>query len=1453
MSLADLETQIRKNIAEHEGILNLAGIQETSIQHILQNISAALALGNPDIIGEDRSLKITGTIDLPNISSIFIDLSFELGDEEDIETCSLNFMTGSGNEGDLALELGGQILAALKSDASTPSIIFSEVRFSCKPKTKELSLKVKSPDSWSPFGESLDITIQDVDIEIRRSEEVSGATLKDMKFSGHLLGTLIVGDASIAISASFPDLILNLDIKSLDFATLFSDIGLTDVSDFLSSFTPVETPSFDFHLDYTATTKAFSLDFSTSGEWKILESPDVFIRPSIHVQRDIPPPGKDPVVNVNLSGIVRIGKMVVTISTSFPNPVFSIDFEDFEFSVLASDLGLTELSDALSAISLDSEHSTFDVHFEFISMTKEFLFRMLPSSSWIVIEQPLVTFNPVISISRDPIKDSKIPPVAILLQGVFKMGMITAEVAAEFPKPTITVDIQDVGLTSLISSLGFPEISNFLNSIIPLAIPLFDVKFEYLPSTKAYEMNITTDGEWRLKEGFEVLLNPIITVSGIKEKTEPKATLHGYTRIGSTIMDYEVVLTHPNPVFKANTILDFQAIVGDLGIAPLHELKDSFSLPPDQKVELTVWYVLKTKEFAVHIEPTAAITVPYFNFSIDGVKITITQKLDELNQREYTVYMQGTFNIGELPVTVWCKFPGDFEIRASVPISVNLGTFTESCLQIFNIPVPAGLAELGILELTKLELRVVPKIPLFSAIVATKSGEIEIVIKKDSEGNWMKILALPLGINNSLGMLNVPQLPELVSTAISNPALLLSTAKLKRPVDQSQQPLQTVKLVTDLIPGINFQATFKDDMITDLLNVDSLSIAGYIGLKPFSLQFLARSTLEVDLWDVFFLKGFDFWIRYATSEFEIGIGSDMDLRIGDESVPLRNTISLELDPAPSLMFSAYMTKAWIDPFDLKGITLNDLAVGFGITKPFLPEFNFKAGVTIESVTGAAMVSLKGPALQLLSIEFKKLNIGTVVRALLTCVAEFISDPFFTFLDGIVIEDVKFHYALSDTTIGGIDYGIGFHMKAILDFLGFKIEADAMLDLDDGMRIYAAMDPVNISLNGFELIKFTHVSDTSKGAMLDLDLRKSSNNLQMMVSGAISILGGLMKGLVDIDVDGDGFNFLANCKIFDSFEASLEVTGPSLKNLLDGSGNGVHLIAYMRHDLLTYIRDRILNFIHDVTESAVAELTSAQNTLDAAQLDVDNWDKQITEMITLVQEEQDAVIAGLEAAQNAVTDAQNEVNNIDSQIRSHQSRISKLKSEINWWNNWYKSAPWWEKSWRWTRLCYEVGWRSAEITAQYAAIGVLQVSRTAAWAVLEIAKTSLKIAEAVIVLADSSLDPRVIALVAARAVAWTALTIAEGLVAAAKAIVSGFSSLTQFIVEWGLGGAFDIKSATLEADFNNVKSRIVTLSADVVFLGASTNVTFSFNFDDPLASVKNLALEILANAGIELPL
>ncbi|MFW9798070.1 MAG: hypothetical protein ACFFE2_13595, partial [Candidatus Thorarchaeota archaeon] len=916
---------------------------------------------------------------------------------------------------------------------------------------------------------------------------------------------------------------------------------------------------------------------------------------------------------------------------------------------------------------------------------------------------------------------------------------------------------------------------------------------------------------------------------------------------------------------------------------------DRFSSPTSQEVELSILYSLKTKEFT--IESEAGFSIPGVDLPLSDVKIKIIETTDSFDQMVYSVHVQGILSVGALPITLEFKYPGEsdlFELKGSIPLSVNLTAFAGDCLKLFNLTAPTGLSELGALELTNASIKIVPDMSLFSAMITTSIGDVEFAIMdhptlfvKEAEQTTeeseqtteesepttedsaqtaeepekrkkMMIVVLPMELDNVLSILGAPMLSEHVSKAVSDPVLFISTEEMKASLYESLQPLQTTSITKDIEKGINFQATFNDGLITDVLNVDSLKIAGSINPSPFAIKLDARSSLEVALVDFLILKGYLFGFEYEDGDYKVKVGAAIDLLIGEECLPLEGTISLETGPPPSLILSAYMREAWKDPFGLKGFTFDNLGVDLGFSLPLSPIVGFVAGVTLGSFSGSVALRVSWPTIDLLSIQFNELNIGTVVRSLLSAIAVAIPEPFIEFLEGISMEDVHFHYALDDITVGGVSYEKGLRMQAGLNLFGTRIFAGALLDPDEGMHIVAAIDPINISIDGLEIIKLTSASDSKKGAVLDLDIRKSSYNPHLIVNGAISIFGGFMKGLVDINIDQHGFDILAGCSIVDLFEASLDVRGPDIDNLFSGSGEGIYLKVYMKNDLLDYIRENLLKFIQDVTKSAVDGLTTAQNDLIKAQEAVVDWDKQIQAMIEIVEREQDAVIAGLVEAQNAVTAAQNEVNKIDGQINACYSRINTLNSQIRWWNNWYYSSPWWEKAWKWPQLVFEVGWRSAEITAQYVAIGALGVARVAAWAVLEVAKTALKIAQAIVVIADPALDPRVIALVAARAIAWAALKVAEGAIVVARAVVSGFSSLTQFVVEWGLGGVFNITSASFEANFTDVRNQTVELSADIVFMGLSSHIEFAFNFGDPVASVISFAEGLLSGAGIEVP-
>ena len=83
-------------------------------------------------------------------------------------------------------------------------------------------------------------------------------------------------------------------------------------------------------------------------------------------------------------------------------------------------------------------------------------------------------------------------------------------------------------------------------------------------------------------------------------------------------------------------------------------------------------------------------------------------------------------------------------------------------------------------------------------------------------------------------------------------------------------------------------------------------------------------------------------------------------------------------------------------------------------------------------------------------------------------------------------------------------------------------------------------------------------------------------------------------------------------------------------------------------------------------------------------------------------------------------------------------------------------PWYNKSWGWTKLAAETGWRGAEITAQYSRIGALETTKWTAISILEIAKQTFRKLEIASKLFPIEADPRMVALYGTYATATAAL-------------------------------------------------------------------------------------------------
>jgi uncharacterized membrane protein (Fun14 family) len=179
------------------------------------------------------------------------------------------------------------------------------------------------------------------------------------------------------------------------------------------------------------------------------------------------------------------------------------------------------------------------------------------------------------------------------------------------------------------------------------------------------------------------------------------------------------------------------------------------------------------------------------------------------------------------------------------------------------------------------------------------------------------------------------------------------------------------------------------------------------------------------------------------------------------------------------------------------------------------------------------------------------------------------------------------------------------------------------------------------------------------------------------------------------------------------------------------------------------------------------LDKITDTLSNAQYAVAIARDKVNEIQRLIDTEIETVIARraehaekLQIAQDSLTTAQNKVAQIQSAVNYQYSLISKYRKHITSKYNWYKSQPWYNKTWAWGVYTSYKAYKLTQISAAYAQIGVLNTAKLAATGVLEVAKYALELLETATENFPVELDAKVVALVVSKETANLVLLSAE---------------------------------------------------------------------------------------------
>jgi peptidoglycan hydrolase CwlO-like protein len=248
----------------------------------------------------------------------------------------------------------------------------------------------------------------------------------------------------------------------------------------------------------------------------------------------------------------------------------------------------------------------------------------------------------------------------------------------------------------------------------------------------------------------------------------------------------------------------------------------------------------------------------------------------------------------------------------------------------------------------------------------------------------------------------------------------------------------------------------------------------------------------------------------------------------------------------------------------------------------------------------------------------------------------------TVLD-IEFSNVDLYVAPQETFIGTLRFERGILLKGTVSFWGLSGSAEVRIDQARGALIHAEIDPINLA----GVFTLTGGTDGPK-ALLHIDLR-TGEKPGVNISGAVELLG--IEREVQLEISDEGFHFLTRGRLFDLFEASLEVYGGNLS-----SGAGIFVRATMQNDLLAYLRDEATKAIQAAAKEVTSRLDDAKRSVETARNDVNVLNLRIDGARETVRQERERDATRLREAQQAVADAQTKVASLDVQIDAMRATV-----------------------------------------------------------------------------------------------------------------------------------------------------------------------------------------------------
>jgi len=440
---------------------------------------------------------------------------------------------------------------------------------------------------------------------------------------------------------------------------------------------------------------------------------------------------------------------------------------------------------------------------------------------------------------------------------------------------------------------------------------------------------------------------------------------------------------------------------------------------------------------------------------------------------------------------------------------------------------------------------------------------------------------------------------------------------------------------------------------------------------------------------------------------------------------------------------------------------------------------------------------------------------------------------------VSMEDVRLTVAARPITVMNKDFDPGFRIKgtaAIGDIAGANLDVQVGYEgIDASAGIKKISHPPFFELKG---------ARGKEDPTIQI-VAKADKESKVMVSGSATLLG--LTAEADMLLNDKGFDLYARGKIFDAFEAKLEVSGSRVTD-----GGSFRVAATMEQNFMAYVTENASKEIDKATKDTQEDISYAQGEITKEQNKLKVLEVEINKQKKIVQGERDRDLANIRTAKAdvererlKVQKIQNDINSAHSAIATAKKKISQIKvkpRKIDSAESFFGAVG--DAVVQTVESTPEFAKQSAIITAKGTEIAALETAKETADLALTATRETLGLMNDIGDKVPIEMDPRVAGLIASKETANAAMETAKGVLEAAKVVGVGSLSAAKWIVENGPQNVVNITYAHFETKLSAAHGGSITVHFKGTFAGEPMDEKFTINFENPLDSVQDFAESLI---------